>query len=254
MKRATLRLAVARLVAILLGTVGVAWGAASFPTFWRELPIERASAEIVDRTPLNPDALLTAKLDLIRIEGAEWCRPGGLEPAAIIRVRLAEIAIASGKLDVIDERLSEADSAVRHALSCVPRSAFLWTALAWLDLVRRGFDSEQLEYLRLSYKAGANEGWVATRRNRLALSIFAELPPDLAECAVQEFARMVDSTIYWDTINTYAGSGWAVRKRLLAGLRSAGPRQREAFANGLYAQGFDVVIPGTPPRDPRPWY
>src|ERR1700691_2385217 len=254
MKRATLRLVVVRLLIVLLGTWGITWGAGSFPTFWRDLPIERASAEIVDRTPLNPDALLTAKPDLIRVQGSEWCRPEGLEPAAIIRVRLAEIAIASGKRNVIDERLSEADSAVRHALGCVPSSAFLWTALAWLDLVRRGFASEQLDYLRLSYKAGLNEGWVATRRNRLALSIFAELPPDLAECAVQEFARMVDSAIYWDTISTFAGSGSVVRKRLLAGLGGARPRQREAFANGLYAQGFDVVIPGTSRRDPRPWY
>jgi len=247
-------LAAARLFTLLLGLAAIAWGAATFPTFWRQSTLERTAVHIVERDAFKPEALAPLLPAVAQAEESAWCRPAAVRAAALVRLRLAEDAMAAGERDVLDDRLAALDGAIRGSLACAPADPFLWMVFAWLDGARNGFDPRQIEALRLSYRLGANEGWVAARRNRYALSMFARLPPDLADAAVAEFARMVDSWIYGESIAEFVGPGWPVRDRLLTSLSGVGQLQREAFAKALYAQGLDVAVPGVAPRDPRPWY
>jgi hypothetical protein len=244
----------ARLFTVLLGLVAIAWGTMTLPTFWRQLPIQRTADAIVDRDPFKPHAFDLLLPVVAQIEQSDYCRPEALRSAAIIRLRLAEDAMASGERDALDARLVALQDTVRRSLACTPGDSFLWMILTWLDGTREGFQPAQLTYLRLSYQFGPNEGWVAARRNRLALAMFARLPTDLADDAVKEFSRMVDSWIYWDSIAIFTGPGWPFRERLLASLKDVGQRQREAFYSELYTQGYKVVVPGVAPREPRPWY
>jgi hypothetical protein len=243
-----------RAFVILLGLAGVVWGAANLPAFWRQAEVERTATEILDHQAFKPKDLIPFIPTLAEIEQSRYCQPKLIRSAAIIRLRLVEEAIAMAERDVIDERLDSLDSSVRNALSCEPADAFLWMVLAWANYLREGPKPEQLTFLRLSYSLGPNEGWIAVRRNRLLLAMFPGLPSDLADAAVSEFGRMVDSWFYWETIAIFTGPGWPIRSRLLASLRDVGERQREAFAIQLYTEGFDVIIPGIAPREPRPWY
>jgi hypothetical protein len=244
----------ARLCPVLLGLAAVGWGAATLPQFWRQSAIERTAAYIVDRTAFRPDALLPLLPAVEEAEQSAYCRPEALRSAAIIRMRLAEDAMAAGERDAIDERLGALQDTVRRSLACAPSDSFMWMTLAWLDGARQGFRPEQLQYLALSYRLGPDEGWVAARRNRFALSMFARLPPDLADAAVTEFAHMVQSRIYEDTLAIFTGPGWPIRDRLLTALEDVGEPQRDAFAKALYSKGYDVKVPGVALREPRPWY
>jgi hypothetical protein len=243
-----------RAFVVLLGLAGVAWGVANLPAFWRQTGIERIASQILDHQAFKPEALVPFIPNLSDIEQSRFCQPKLIRSAAIIRLRLAEEAIASAERDVIDQRLDALESGVRYALSCEPADAFLWMVLAWVDNAREGPKPEQLTFLRLSYRLGPNEGWIAVRRNRLLLATFPRLPPDLAAAAVGEFGRMLNSWLYWEAIAIFTGPGWPIRDRLLASLRDVGERQREAFAKQLYAEGYDVIVPGIAPREPRPWY
>jgi hypothetical protein len=80
--------------------------------------------------------------------------------------------------------------------------------LAWLDGAREGFRPQQMQYLWLSYQLGPNKGWIAARRNRFALTIFERLPPALAEYPLDEFARMLGSGFYGESIENFIGPGW----------------------------------------------
>jgi hypothetical protein len=244
----------ARAFVILLGLAGIAWGAANLTAFWRQTGIERIASEILDHQTFKPEALVPFIPTLAEIEQSAYCQPKLIRGAAIIRLRLAEEALTSAERHVIDERLDALESSVRNALSCEPADAFLWMVLAWVDNARVGPKREQLAFLRQSYRLGPNEGWIAVRRNRLLLAMFPGLPSDLADAAVNEFGRMVNSWFYWETIAIFTGPGWPIRGRLLTSLRSAGERQREAFAKELYAEGYNVIVPGVTPREPRPWY
>jgi hypothetical protein len=246
-------LALARVFTVLLGLAAVTWGAATFPIFWSQLPIERTAAAIVDRETFNPHSLDPLLPTVNQIEQSGYCRPEAVRSAAIIRLRFAEEAIASADRMAIDERLSALQDAIRGSLACAPSDPFLWMILAWLDQTRQGFLPEQLTYLRLSYQVGPYEGWIADKRNRLSLSIFGRLPPDLADAAVREFAGMVNSHFYAEAISILTGPGWPIHDRLLASLKDIDMHQREEFAKQLYSTGHDVVVPGIAPHDPRPW-
>jgi hypothetical protein len=245
--------ALARLFAVVLGVLACVWGAATFPTFWSQISIERTADAIVDRDTFKPLSLDPLMPTVDQIERSSYCRPEAVHSAAIIRLRLAEDSLANAQRDVIDTRLGALEDAVRGSLACSPADPFLWMTLAWVDQTREGFRPEQLAYLRVSYQLGPYEGWIADRRNRLALSIFQRLPPDLVNAVVREFAGMVNSQLDEQAIAILTGPGWLIHDRLLAGLRDIDVRRREELAKELYSAGYDISVPGVAPRTPRPW-
>ncbi len=250
-KRTTQSLA--RLFMLGLGLGGAAWGAATFPTFWTQITIERTADAIVDRDTLKPHSLEPLLPAVDQIDKCRYCRPEALHNAAIIRLWLADDAMTNAEHNAIDARLDALQDAIRRSLAYAPSDPFLWMTLAWLDQTRQGYRPEQLTYLRLSYQLGPYEGWIASRRNRLALSLFERLPPDLAEDVIREFAGMVRSGFYRDVISILTGPGWSIHDRLLASLKDVDERQREELAKELYSAGYDVTVPGISPPTPRPW-
>jgi hypothetical protein len=246
--------ALARLFTLVLGLVAFAWGVTTFPVFWSQLSIERTAGAIIDGNTFKSGSLESLLPAVDQIEQFSYCRPEAVRAAAIIRLRLAEEAIASAERDAIDTRLRSLHDTVVKSLACAPSDPFLWMILTWLDQTHEGFQPRQLTYLRLSYQLGPYEGWIADRRNRLALSMFWRLPTDLTEDVVREFAAMVNSQFYDATIAILTGPGWSVRDRLLAGLKDSDLRRREEFAKELYSAGYDLAVPGVAPaRDRRPW-
>lgn len=248
------RYALARLFTVVLGVTAIAWGADTFPIFWSQLSIERTANAITDRIAFRPHSLDPLLPTVNRIEQSGYCRPEAIRSAAIIRLRLAEEAVTNAERDAIDTRLSVLQDTILKSLSCAPSDPFLWMVLTWLDQTRQGFRPQQLTYLRLSYRLGPYEGWIADRRNRLALSIFWRLPPDLADAVIREFSAMVNSQFYQEAIAILTGPGWPLHDRLLAGLSDSDTRQRAEFAKELYSAGYDVPVPGiAQPGDRRPW-
>jgi hypothetical protein len=138
-------------------------------------------------------------------------------------------------------------------LSCSPADPLLWLVLYWVETTRNGFRAEYVRYIEMSYKTGPREGWVAQRRNRLALAIFPQLPDALAAQVVDEFAKMLNSGFVDDAVQSFVGPGWPERNRLLPELRNVSERYRQVLANEVYKLGYDIDIPGISRRDPRPW-
>jgi hypothetical protein len=239
-----------RLLTLLFGVASVVWGVAVFPVFWRQSALEELARGVIERNSYKPATLVSFMTDVEAAEQNAYCRPEALRGAAVVRLRLAEDAMGTGDREEIDSDLQNLDRTIRSSLSCSPADPFLWMTLSWLDGTREGFNEDQLRFLRLSYALGPNEGWVAARRNRFALSMFERLPPDLADAALNEFARMLDSGFYDDTLALFTGPGWRLRDRLLPRLKDVAERYREAFAGALYRRGYDVEVPGIPRRDP----
>jgi hypothetical protein len=106
----------------------------------------------------------------------------------------------------------------------------------------------------MSYELGRYEGWIALKRNRLALAIFPSLPGDLAELAVSEFVALVRSGLYAEAADIVAGPGKMLRGALFSRLKDLSDSQRREFAKVLYVADLsDVPIPGYAPPPPRPW-
>jgi hypothetical protein len=172
----------------------------------------------------------------------------------VVEVRLAELQIAEGKDVAGNPQFNRAEQAVRAALKVRPTDSFLWFALFWIEKTRDGFQSGPLPLLRQSYALGPFEGWVAVRRNGVAVSLLPLLPKDLQTRVVEEYRNLVASNFIKDAAIILVGPGWAQHDALLAGTAGVPLDLRVRLADALYDQNLDVIVPGVERLGQRrPW-
>ena len=228
-----------------LGLLGVAWGIATLPIFWRQLPIERIASRIIEGDPFKLEALLEQLPVLEAAQATSICRPAAVRSAAIIRLRMLEETIAVGERALIDPHMSALRTAIRHSLGCSPADPFLWLVLYWVEGTMHGFKSEYLTYLRMSYRLGPNEGWIALKRNPAGFALFEQLPADLAEDVLREFIGLLNTgRLYSEVIAIFTGPAWHARDRVLPTLKNVSVPHRQALAKALSAAGYDISVPG----------
>lgn len=233
-----------RILVGILGGAAIVWAAAAFPYFLRHAAISHTSMRIVEGQAFKFEQL-TAQIPAIEAaENLRNCYPRAARSAAIIRLRIAEDSIPRGDGRLIDDTMQAAEQSVRRALACAPVDSFLWLALYWVELNRSGYNSAYQAHLRLSYRLGPNEGWVALKRNPLAFAIYPRLEPDLAPQAVSEFVRIVRSEFYSEAADILTGPAWRFRDVILPALENIPERQRRNFASVLVARGYEVEVPG----------
>jgi hypothetical protein len=221
------------------------------PVFARQAPIERLAIHVLEGDRFKSGMLTALMPQVEAAERVEPCSPAVMHSAAIIRTRMAEVAIVDG--DEIDMRLNALRDSIRRSLACSPADPFLWVVLYWVEINRNGFHPDHLKYLRLSYQLGPNEGWIAVKRNGYALAILHQLPPDIADMALAEFPKLLDSGLDAEAIKILTGPGWSHRAVLLSRLKDVAEIRREEFARALYKSGYDVTVPGITLPEPRPW-
>jgi hypothetical protein len=247
-------LILARLFMLAIGAAAIGWTIAVMPKFRASAPIADVAAHIIAGETYKPDTLqaLAAGLDNSR---ASALRSFDLSKAAIIRLRQSENAIAIGDRPTIDSRLVALGQAIDDALMNAPCDPFLWLVLFSLDNTRSGFSTAHLRYLQMSYALGPNEGWIAIKRNRVALAVFSALSPDLAEAAISEFVGLVRSHFYSEAADIVAGPARPIRALLFTRLRDITEADRQAFAKLLHDRDLDdIPVPGIAPPPQRPWH
>jgi hypothetical protein len=246
--------AAVRLALVALGGVAIAWGATAFPVFFRTGVLVHVAARIEAGDIFKPEVLRSLMPAVEEAEGnGGYCRPEAGHAAAILRIRILADSISDGDRQAVDGDFDDLDRSIRAALRCSPADSFLWTVLYRVEATRFGFDSRQIAFLRLSYQLGPNEGWIAVKRNALALAIYAQLPKDLQKMALDEFANLLNTGLLDETLAIFTGPGWPIRDLLLTRIKSVAERHRQEFANALYRDGYDIKVPGIEPPEPRPW-
>jgi hypothetical protein len=241
-----------RCLTISLALISIGWAASALPIFWRQSALSQTSKSIIAGTPFKP-ALLAAMSGGVALQAADLRKPSVLADVAIFQLRVLEVAIEEGQPN-IDDQMVTLNRTIRKSLANSPSDAFLWLVLFWLENTQNGFDAENFKFLRMSYLTGPNEGWVAVKRNRLAIALFHQLPKQVAEDAIDEFARLVDSRFTDEAAEILVGPGWRIRERLLSRLAGVDQINREDFARAVYKLGYDVVVPGVQMPDQRPWH
>lgn len=244
----------ARLVLISVGAAAMAWAASVAPTFWQQSRYDQLADRMVNGAVFDIETLRRLLPTAATVESSEWAAtPAGLRSIAITRLAVAEEALGAGDREHVDSDLAALDSAITRSLSQSPADPFLWLGAFWSRNLQGGFGTDSLPLLRMSYALGPREGWIAIKRNRVASALFPQLPPDLKEDTLQEFAALVASGIYEQAADILTGPGWPVRERLLERLESVDYRERQRFASVLAQGGYDVTVPGVEAIPQRPW-
>jgi hypothetical protein len=244
----------ARIVTAVIAGAAIAWGSVTIPIFSRQATIENIAHRIIRGEPYKID-VLTRQMPVVEaVESSTDCRPIALWSAAIIRLRLVERARreATGK-SVDTQEMKMLDSSLRRSLSCSPAEPFLWLVLYWVESDQNGFKPEYLNYLKMSYDLGPNEGWIAIKRNPVTFAEYKRLPRELAADAVNEFVALVNSEFYEQAVEVFSGLDGPVREAILPHLKTLPLRIRKAFVRAAYDRGIDVKLPGVewPEGKPR---
>jgi hypothetical protein len=247
------RSGIARIGMIALGAGAIAWAMLTLPTFWREASIERVADQVIAGDTFVGEGLTPMLAAVEANEASDRCLPPARRAAAIIRVRLAEEAMAAAESDRIDAALGALRDSIRGSLACSPADSFLWLVLFWVENARDGFSPAHFAYLRMSYALGPNEGWIALKRSPLALALYARLPPDLADKAAAEFVGLIDSGFVRQAAGFLTASAWPHRDALLPRLQALPTFRREALARAVADIGYVIDIPGVKRAEPRPW-
>ncbi|WP_354264440.1 hypothetical protein [Bradyrhizobium sp. GM2.2] len=228
------------------------WSATVLPIFRSSAPARDVVDRIIDDKRFKP-GLLSQVLARLKSEPERVLTQATFARAlALVNARTAEEAVKSISPEQADEEAAAAENRVRTSLTLNPTDSFLWLLLYSLASDRNGFDREQINWLDQSYATGPREGWIALRRNRLALSLFTIFSHPAQERVVSEFAELVDSEFIEDAALNLSRTGWPHRERLLSSLQRADITTRERLAKVLSQQGIKVTIPGVQ-SDERPW-
>ena len=244
---------IARWFLLIIGCIAAWWGIVGFSVFWRQSSVERIANQVIAGTPFKGVTLAKQLPTIESIEKAAWCRPAALRSAALIRLRMVEAAASTGDRKPADEDLKSLGYVIRSSLSCLPADPFLWLVLYWVESTQNGIKPEYLNYLRMSYQLGPNEGWIVFKRNPLAFANFALLPADVATDAINEFLALINSELYQQAVEIFSGPAWQVRDTILPHLATLPRRNREAFARVVFDRGLAVTVPGVDPPKSHPW-
>ena len=244
----------ARSFICLLGLGAVVWGGSVFPFFWQQAPLNRVVSELLHGHTFKMQTLLDEAQHADATAQSSFCNPTELHNAVVLRLAILDEAMAAADQTLIDTAYGPLYDATRTALACMPADPFVWLTLFWLDAGKHGLDPHNANYLRLSYALGPNEGWIALLRSRLAFALFARLPTDLANDAIDDFINLVDTgQLYSETAAIFASAAPAVQSRIVAQFATAKPITRRNFAGMLHNRGLDATIPGVDSRPARPW-
>ncbi len=233
-----------RILVVAVGISAFAWSTFAIRTYRAEAAFTNPAFRILAGDRFGPEQLIALSLQIEAVPVGSL-RPAALSDIATIRLRLAEVAVQSGRPQLAASAFDNLEAAVAVALEGNPANPFMWLTDYWIRSMRGGNPANALTSLGMSYDEGPNEGWVAVRRNPVALSAFSLLPDKLAGDALNEFARLVGSGFYREAADTVAGAGWPIRDKLLAKLTAINEGDRRRFAKILDLKDLgDLVIPG----------
>ncbi|MCG2643787.1 MULTISPECIES: hypothetical protein [Bradyrhizobium] len=242
-----------RAAVVCCGCLLAGWAAATLPIFRQTEGADRAAAAILTGRSFPTD-LVTRYLDDTKdADVFGFCRATVRRSRAVLALYLYEEAFASGRPDLIDTRLQNLRGSVKAALHCAPADAYLWLLLFSIENETGGFKADNLAYLRMSYLMGPHEGWIAIKRNPVALAMLPGLDPTLAQTVVDEFAELIQNGLYEESSAIFAGVNPIVRDRLLTRIAEIPRPSRERFAKALSAKLPAVTVPGIDREDDRPW-
>ena len=236
-----------RAVAIAIAVPALAFSISGLPATIEFAELRRISDRVLEGQAFSDEVVRRLEASLSRTRPIEDCGPGS-EEVAVLHVFMAGIALSSPDGPTSPASIGEADRAVRAALACTPSRSLLSFLLFWLE--SRDKIEAALPYLRLSYRLGRSEGWIAPARGRAALALFDRLPADLQAEFRAEYLRLARDDI-GAAVQTFIGADDAGRARLLPLLAELPLETRTEFARRLDAEDVDAKVPGVEPRERR---
>ncbi len=242
-----------RTTLVLLGLVGAVLSAASLRSSWAVAPVKDAMASILANDRFRPGALKNLLEVAQAPSGLFLQRSDHVRAEGLVRVKVSEELIERKSAEQVAEEVALAEKAIRSSLVLNPGDSLLWFMLYSVVLTREGDDSNARPFLEESYEVGPLEGWIALRRNGLALAARARLAEKTRTLVDLEFAGLVASFFLDHAVRSLTMLRPDHQARLLDRLSDVDIVAREAFGKALAKDQILLEVPGVK-IDRRPWW
>ncbi|MCK1573661.1 hypothetical protein [Bradyrhizobium sp. 174] len=237
---------------ILLALATLWWSTGVLPTFRSAASARVVVDRIVDDQRFKRGALSTILAQIKSGRRPIVANSSLARAQALVGLGFAEEEMRYDGSSQGDREAAAAEESVITSLELNPTDSFLWLLLYSVRITRSGFDKDQLRFIDQSYATGPLEGWIALRRNRLALSAFAMLNDTSQNNVLNEFANLVDSDMTEAAGLILIGTGWPNRDRLLGALKQVDGASKKSLQRWLFVNSVGLAVPGLE-HDERPW-
>lgn len=234
----------------LLGGAALCWSVIALPIFFAAAPAREFVERIMADRSFRPAVMAEVLAEMKPEHSRTVLKASLLRAKAFAVLRTADKNLNLAEKGALDGGASE--GSIRTSLSLNPADSFLWLMLYSTRVMDYGFSGDILKYMQQSYGTGPREGWIALKRNRLALAAFLSLDEGAREMAVEEFADLVESDLTEYAVSNLIGVGWTQRERLLSSLDRVDLVSKQRLKKLLLNEGYKLVIPGVE-YDERPW-
>lgn len=238
---------------VCLGLILLAWAGFNLPGFWRTAAPEMIAAQIVGGRSYPLDTIDRARTDAEAETVLGACRPATTRAVAILNLYQYENAVGDGRSEDAGRLLESLRGNLRTALHCEPSDGYLWLVLFSMENKANNLTPDHLEYLRMSYRLAPHEGWVALKRNAVALAAFPALDPELVDLSRDEFAALLENGLYEEAATIFGVISATARQSLLERLSRVPIEKRKRFAEVLEGAVPGVSIPSVSLHDDHPW-
>ena len=243
-----------RAAALSFGVILLAWVGFLAGPLWAEASLRRVTDGVMAGDSFRPEALTALEGQLSTHSTGLFPYPDLLRSIAIVRLRQAELAYQAGKTNAENDLIRPTFGAVRTALTVAPTDSFLWFSRSWLAVTSYQSPASIRSSLSLSYRTGAHEGWIASRRALLGLLAYPILDHPLQSSVVGELQDLMQSDQFVPVVaEGLMGPAAKFRDQLLPAFAGSPENSRKKLYAYLTEAGIDSTVPGIPRVGDRPW-
>ena len=221
-----------RCLTFAVGSMGLAWGILALPTGEAADDYRYLESQLLRSETYNLRTL-ALKVASPAAEGLSDCDVHSQTALLLMEIRLAQAALRAGAAAEFDQRGKSIELRTKRVLSCAPRQSFVWLLAFSLKIMHGQVTEQSLNQLAMSYETSPNEGWIAIRRNVVALPLVLQVPQALQDKILDEFQQLIRNGFVDEAVISYSGTSASIRSLLQPAIeRLDGPHQK-AFWDAL---------------------
>jgi hypothetical protein len=211
-----------------VASIGLAWGIFVLPTSEAADDFRYLEGQLLHSETYSLQTLAD-KLASPAAQVLSYCDAHSQTALLLMEMRLAQAALRTGAAAEFDQHAESLELRAKRVLSCAPRRSFVWVVAFSLEIMHGRLSERSLNKLAMSYATSPNEGWIAIRRNIVALPFVLQVPELLQNKILAEFQQLIRSGFLHEAAVSYSSASASARPVLQTAIERLDSGRQKAF-------------------------
>jgi len=217
---------------LIVGCLGLAWGAFVLPRSELADDFRDTEDRLLHFETFSPPSL-TRIMHSGNSQDLSVCDTHSQRAILLMEMSLAESALRSGTVAEFDRRTHSLETRSKRILSCAPRQSFVWLLIFQLEVLHGALNEHSFDLLAMSYETSPNEAWISIRRNLVAMPLILVAPEPMRHKILNEFQLLMRYGFFDVAARAYLGAPEAARSLLQTRIEQLDGSRQKAFSEAL---------------------